>query len=131
MVFTASIISAVLHSFIIVFQIGLVVGRPWGHLAWGGQHPGKLPRRFRIASCVSILILFIFASVNLHTSGLLDLHGISFPVNLFQWIISVYAVLGTLMNGISRSKPERYLWTPVAFTLAVMNILILLYYDFQ
>ncbi|MCB1145315.1 MAG: hypothetical protein KDK38_00815 [Leptospiraceae bacterium] len=131
MVFTASLFSALLYSLIIMFQLCLVAGKQWGHLAWGGLHKGKLPKKLRIASAISVLILLGFGSVNLHTAGMIDLKRISFPVHTFQWIITVYAITGTLMNAFSRSKPERYLWTPVAFAIAVLNALILVYFDFE
>ena len=83
MVFTASLFSALLYSLIIMFQLCLVAGKQWGHLAWGGLHKGKLPKKLRIAS------------------------------------------------ALSRSKPERYLWTPVAFAIAVFNALILVYFNFE
>lgn len=34
------------------------------------------------------------------------------------WVLAEYFALGVLMNGISRSKPERLVMTPTALALA-------------
>ena len=55
----------------ILFQIGLAAGMPWGELAWGGSHPGTLPRQLRIASDASVAVLLALAFVVLVRAGLL------------------------------------------------------------
>lgn len=42
------------------------------------------------------------------------------------WVLAVYFAVGVVMNGISRSKPERNLMTPVALVLAITTLLIAL-----
>jgi hypothetical protein len=39
---------------------------------------------------------------------------------VFTWILTAYFTLGVLMNGISRSKPERLVMAPVALLLALL-----------
>ena len=109
-----------------VFQLALVLGAPWGHLAWGGQDR-VLPARKRIGSVISILIYAFMALVAWDRVGAISI----FPDLLSQiamWVIFAYSVLGILMNAISRSKPERYTMVPVAIVLSVLSFLIAMGY---
>jgi hypothetical protein len=109
---TAAQIFAALCLGVVVFQLCLIGGAPWGHLTQGGFHPGKLPipqpdrsRRF----------------------GLPDAgHGGSNPVG--GWGLAKLAALdrlGTLgltvlsagMNLATPSRSERLLWGPVTLTM--------------
>lgn len=126
MIAIAALISAFLHFSIAVFQLALAAGKPWGQFSWGGKHAGVLPRGFRIGSIFSFVVLCLFAAVNLQTAAIINP---VFPAGMhtvMQWIVTVYACLGTLMNAISRSRGERLLWTPVAALLFALNLLILL-----
>lgn len=120
-----SLASAVIHVAIALFQLLLVLGKPYGEYAWGGQHVGVLPRGLRIGSGISFLLLLFFASINLHVAGWLDgwLPGLS--VRGWQWVVLAYAALGAPLNAISRSRKERRLWTPVVSALFVLNALAL------
>ncbi|MFZ5629527.1 MAG: hypothetical protein ACOY5B_10395 [Spirochaetota bacterium] len=115
--------AAGLHLAIAGFQVCLVAGKPWGEYAWGGQHKGILPAGFRIGSIVSALLLLFFAWVNLAAASLVPAAG--FPVAAAQKFVTGYAALGVLMNGISRSRKERLLWTPVCAIMLVLNSVLL------
>lgn len=39
-----------------------------------------------------------------------------------MWVLTGYFARGVMMNGISRSKPERSLMTPVSLVLAVLSL---------
>ncbi len=123
MVFLA-LASATLHIMIAVFQVMLASGKPWGIYAFGGQHQGVLPRRLRIASVFSCFLLLAFAAVNLQQAGFVSVVAQS-HLRAVSWVIAGYAVLGTFMNAISRSRAERLLWTPVCLVLAVLNMRLL------
>ena len=99
-----ALIGATLMAVLIVFQAALALGAPWGRAAWGGQHPGTLPRHLRMASAANILV-FGFAIWALLAKGS--------PLWLL-WALTGFFALGFLINLISRSRVERMLWTPVA-----------------
>jgi hypothetical protein len=40
------------------------------------------------------------------------------------WVLAAYFALGVVMNGISRSLPERLTMTPTALTLAVLYLVL-------
>ena len=121
----AAIAFVTLIGVLVLFQLALAFGAPWGRFAWGGQHPGVLPLGYRIASGVSILIYGFIALLALDRAGVAAV----FP-NVFSqvgiWLVFVYLTLGVVMNAISRSKPERYAMTPVALALALLALLIAL-----
>jgi hypothetical protein len=114
---TAAVVACVILLGLAVLQAGLAAGRPWGRLAWGGQHE-VLPRQLRISSAVSILVYVLFAAVALTAAGIVGLLPDGFA-SVAAWVITGYSALGVVMNGISRSKPERAVMTPVSLVLAV------------
>ncbi|MET3904204.1 hypothetical protein [Paenarthrobacter sp. 4246] len=106
-----------------VFQVALVAGAPIGRFAWGGQHE-VLPRKLRIGSIVSILLYALFGYAALAQAGLVPVL-ISQPfTGVFMWVLTAYFALGVVLNAISRSKPERFVMTPVALVLAILFLLL-------
>lgn len=119
MKFAASI-AVLLLGVIIAFQVALALGAPWGKAAWGGQHSGVLPIRFRIASGFAALVIYplIIAAI-LDAAGLVRLDVFPWTNGrMTMWILSGFFLLGALANLVSRSKPERW-WSPVALTIAI------------
>lgn len=107
-----------------VFQLALIAGAPLGHLAWGGQDR-VLPSGKRVGSVVSIALYALFSVVVLQRAGLIDLlPGVVADVGI--WVIVAYSALGIVMNGISRSKPERYTMVPVCVVLTVLSLVVAL-----
>jgi hypothetical protein len=101
-----ALISAALHLAIAVFQLLLALGKPWSEYAWGGQHRGVLPRGYPIGSVLAMLILLFFAWVNLATVALAPLPIAGVSLHTALKVVTGYAALGTLMNGISRFIPD-------------------------
>lgn len=119
----AAILFTVLIGALCLFQLALALGAPWGRLAWGGQHEGRLPTAYRIASGIGILVYAGIALLALDRAGAIDVVPDSVS-QIGMWIVFGVLVLGTLMNLISRSKPERFVMTPFALALAVLAFLI-------
>ena len=120
----AAIALVVILSLLAVFQLALAVGAPLGHFAWGGQHR-VLPGRLRIGSLVSIVIYAIIAVLALDRVGLIDVVP-DVVSTVGMWVVFAYFVIGIPLNAISRSKPERYVMTPVVTVLAVLSLLVAL-----
>ena len=114
----AAIIAVVLLGVIVAFQLALALGAPLGYAAWGGQHPGVLPMRLRIASGVAglviypLIILTVLASADLMGADWLPWEG-----RVVMWILAGLLALGALANFASRSPRER-IWGPVALATA-------------
>lgn len=108
-----------------VFQLALALGAPWGAFAYGGQKKGTLPTGYRLASIGAIVVYAVIAVIGLDRAGVIDV----LPEVISQvgiWVAFGFFALGVIMNGISRSKPERYTMTPVVLVLAVLALIIAL-----
>ena len=113
----AAVLICIILGLLAVFQILLIAGLPLGRFAWGGQHE-VLPTRLRIGSAVSIVLYALFALIVLEAAELTSLIQSETFVTVAMWVLTGYFALGVLMNGVSRSKPERNLMTPVSLVLA-------------
>jgi hypothetical protein len=123
----AAVVFCVLLAALAVFQLALIAGAPLGHLAWGGQDR-VLPRSKRIGSVVSVVLYAAFAVLALERVELIDVlpAGADLVVSIAMWVVFGYLVIGIPMNAISRSKPERYVMTPVVTLLAALALVIAL-----
>lgn len=109
---------------IAIFELLLALGLPLGKAAWGGQHR-ILPTNLRIASFVSVFI-YIFASyVVLSEASLLGFSPDAFT-SIAIWVFVVLFFSGVIMNGISRSKLERNIMTPIALLFFIFSLIIAL-----
>ncbi|BAU32070.1 hypothetical protein [Microcella alkaliphila] len=107
-----------------VFQLALIAGAPLGHFAWGGQDR-VLPAGKRVGSVVSIVLYALFAVVVLQRADFIELlPGVVVDVGI--WVVVAYSALGIVMNGISRSRPERYTMAPVCVVLTVLSLVVAL-----
>lgn len=115
----AAIAAVVLLLVIVAFQAALALGAPWGFAAWGGRHPGVLPRRLRIASGIAALIIYpLIIVLVLAAAGLIDADWLPVDRSLVMWVLAGFLALGALANFVSRSPRERF-WGPVALAIAV------------
>ena len=120
----AAIVLCVILAALAVFQLALALGAPIGRFAWGGQHR-VLPTRLRIGSAISIVIYAVIAVIALDRAGVVDV--VSDVVSTVgMWVVFAYFVIGIPMNAISRSRPERYMMTPVVTVLAVLSLIVAL-----
>ncbi len=122
----AALIQAVIALGVAIFQIALVAGAPLGEYTMGGQHPGKLPGQFRVTAAVSAIIMVAQSGHYLAQAGILN-PALSPGQNaLVNWFWFGFAVLGLIVNSISRSKKERNTWVPVLLVSAVCTFLVAL-----
>jgi hypothetical protein len=121
----AAIIATVILCLLAVFQLLLIVGLPLGKFAWGGYHT-VLPAKLRIASVTSLFLYTFFSLVILENAGVIDFLSGKWVNGPALWILVAYFFLGIFMNGISQSKNEKLLMTPVASLLFVCSLLVAL-----
>ena len=122
----AAILAVALLGVIVVFQLALALGAPWGAAAWGGQNPGVLPTRLRIASAIVAVVVYplVIAQV-LAAAGLIGDEWLPVDGTLIMWVLAGLLALGGLMNFASRSRPERT-WGAVALTIGLCCAIIAL-----
>lgn len=114
----AAVFATFILLLVVILQLFLAAGFPFGRAAWGGEHR-VLPRRLRWGSLASALALgaaawIILARVNLVAPG--SARGF---VGIATWVFAALFALNTLGNLVSRSKAERYLMTPATLILVV------------
>lgn len=123
---TAALVQVAIALVVVVFQLALVAGAPWGEYTMGGRNKGRLPRLLRISATVSAVIMLAQAGHYLAQAGvlppLLDPRG----SNVVNWIWFGFSIAGLIVNSISRSKKERNTWVPVLLASAACTLLVAL-----
>ncbi|MET4097034.1 hypothetical protein [Arthrobacter sp. UYCu712] len=121
----SALLACALLAALTIFQSALIAGAPLGKMAWGGQHR-VIPAKLRIGSALSIAVYALFAYAALAKAGIVPpLLSESFTA-ITAWVMTAYFVLGVVMNGISRSKPERLIMTPTTLALAALYLVLAL-----
>ncbi len=123
MVEISAILASVILAGLAIFQVALILGAPLGRLAWGGKHD-VLPTNLRVSSMSSIFLYGIFSIIILSKAGIVSAPISDGAVVVTMWALTGYFFVGVVMNAISRSKPERYLMTPVAAVLALLFLFV-------
>ena len=121
-------LSAILFTFlttiVVIFQLCLAIGLPWGAAAMGGKFPGKFPPKTRIVALINGIILFFTIMIVLSRAGIF-FGEILFFARIAIWFVVVLYAIGTIMNIITPSKIER-IWIPVALLQLVTSIIVAL-----
>jgi hypothetical protein len=106
---------------VILFQIALILGAPWGRLTQGGGVEGALPVSGRIAAGLSAILMVAIAAVPLSIAGV----GPPLP-RWTAYLAMAIATLAVIANVMTRSRAERQLWVPVAACMWGLQCAILL-----
>ena len=80
---------------VVLFQLALVAGAPWGSLTQGGAHPGRLPARSRAVAGASAVLVTAFAIAVLARAGA------AFPAlrsasHVAVWVVVAFSTLTVL-----------------------------------
>ncbi len=101
---------------IVVFQVALAAGAPWGRMRWGGVSLGTFPVTLRIAALAQAVLIAGMAAVVLSRAGLVGSSRSGVTRWLVWWVVALEAV-SLVLNLITHSTGERAIWAPVAFVL--------------
>ena len=125
MVVVAAWLFAACAALVILFQLALVGGAPWGHLTQGGGREGRLPPLNRGAAALSGVLMAASAAVVLAHAGaaLPAWEGATRP---WMWAVVGLSALTVLANAASRSRAERALWLPIGLVLLATSLLVVL-----
>lgn len=116
---TAAVSVAIGFVGIACFQVALALGAPLGRAAWGGKQR-VLPVRLRIGSAVAAVIWIVGTLIVLGRTGF-DVVSLPRSVERWgSWLFFGLLVVGTLMNAVSSSRWERFVWAPVSLVLSVL-----------
>jgi hypothetical protein len=118
----SAIIFTVLTAIIVLFQLGLAAGLPWGAASMGGKFPGVYPPKMRLVAVINGLFLVGLSTIVLSKSGLLFPYLLPFSTYAI-WFVVAFSLFGTILNAITPSKIER-IWAPVAFVQFVTSLVV-------
>jgi hypothetical protein len=113
MLAAAAWLYAALAAIVVLFQIALALGAPWGHLAMGGRFPGRYTPMLRIGALAQGALLAFMAVIVLGRAGLVS----PAPPGWLFWVAVAISALSAVLNIITPSIPERRLWGPVALVM--------------
>ena len=114
----AALVYTVLSAGVIVFQIALALGAPWGEYAMAGAFPGQFPPEMRIGAVIQAILLAGFAIIVLTRAGMILTKWVRASKWLI-WIVVAFATLSFILNLITPSAGERAIWAPIAFLLMI------------
>ena len=111
----AAILYALIIALVVLFQLCLIFGAPWGQITQGGCYEGPLPVGGRVVATLSVpTLIFMGASIT-SAAGLMP--------NWADWTayaaIAVQA-LSTTLNWITPSQKERFLWGPITSIMLLL-----------
>ena len=105
-------------AWLVLFQLGLAAGLPYGHMAWGGSQR-VLPTRLRLASLASAGLALLGLVTVAQAAGVIDpvLPAIALRPLLFTFA-AIFA-LSFVGNAASSSRAERLHGVPLTLILAL------------
>lgn len=122
-IFEAAFLFAALIGVVVIFQLLLAAGMPWGSFAMGGKFPGKYPPPMRVACIIQVMILVFIGLVVLSRADLVLPGWRSFTQTAI-WFVVGFSVVSTVLNLITRSVWERRIWAPVSLLLLITSIIV-------
>ena len=125
MIVAAAGVFVALTAIVVLFQLALAAGVPWGHLTWGGRFPGRLPIRMRAAAVLSAALLVGFAAIVCARAGMASPEWQPLSRRLI-WAVVAYCAIGVVANAATPSRWERIIWLPVVTLMLGCALLVAL-----
>jgi hypothetical protein len=119
----AASLFAVLTALVVLFQLALVLGAPWGAYAMGGAVPGQFPPALRVSALLQGLMLLVFVAIVLARAGV-AFFGLVRPSRWLIWVVVAVSAVSLVLNLITPSAGERLIWLPVLFVLLATSLLV-------
>ena len=119
----AAILFTVLIAAVVIFQIALVLGAPWGEFTLGGKYRVKIPYLARLIPIASGALLTASAAIVLAHAGIGFVY-LRASSNWLVWVVIFYCVVGTVVNLITPSLRERALWSPIVILMLASSTVV-------
>lgn len=123
----AAVVALVAFAALVVFQLALALGAPWGSAAYGGRSPGRLPASLRLSSVVAAVVWTAVALVVARAGGIpvwAPLPDAWLPVAV--WVVAGLLALSVVLNAITRSRIERAVWLPGSLLMFAATLVVAL-----
>ena len=121
----AAILFALVALGVVVFQLALALGAPWGEYAMGGRYPGTLPRAMRVSAVGQAALVAALAVYVLSAAGLV-LPTMARTLPGLIWVVVAFSALSLVLNVITPSAGERRIWVPVATEMLLTSLIVAL-----
>jgi hypothetical protein len=116
-----AVLYALIIALVVLFQLCLIFGAPWGQITQGGRYEGPLPVTGRVAALLSVPILICMGASITSAAGLVP--------NWADWTANVaiaVQALSTTLNWITPSQKERLLWGPITSGMLLLAAYVVL-----
>jgi hypothetical protein len=110
---------------VVLFQLALAAGAPWGAYAMGGAFPGRYPPGLRLLAVVQGAVIALLALVVLSDAGLAT-PTVADAAPWAVWVVVLFSIVAVVLNAISRSAGERRIWVPVSLAMLVTAAIVAL-----
>jgi hypothetical protein len=108
---------------IVILQLALALGAPWGEMAMGGKFPGRFPPKMRVAAIIQLVLLLLVALIVLVRAELV--FGEYFEISRSAvWFVVALFVVSSILNIITPSKKERMMGAPIAIILLTCSLIV-------
>ena len=123
----AARIAAAILCLVVLFQLALVLGAPWGEFTQGGANSGTLPTSGRLLAGLSSLLLLVMAAALLARADDGPFRGLPARlITVLAWCTTIYAGISVALNAITPSSRERMLWLPVTCVILLFAVVTML-----
>jgi undecaprenyl pyrophosphate phosphatase UppP len=119
----SAVVAGVGFAGLIVFQLALVAGAPFGRASWGGTHR-VLTASLRLGSVATVVLYALAALVILRRAGYPIRRISEARARRAAWAVVVILTLSAVANLASRSVWELFGMAPFALILAVLSFVV-------
>lgn len=119
------IVVATLFAAVVIFQLLLAAGVPWGAAAYGGQ-PANLPGALRITSGIAAVFWALVGLLVLRTVGIIGRGTPPRWVRVASWIVVGMLAVSVALNAMTPSAIERAIWFPTTVVMLAGMLVIVI-----
>jgi len=120
----AAIIYTISMAIVVIFQISLFLGAPWGAASMGGKFPGKYPPKMRIVAIFNAIILSLLIAIVNIRAGLFFSEIKEFSYYAI-WFVVAFSAVSVILNTLTKSKIER-IWIPFTIIHLITSLIVAL-----
>ena len=110
-----AILYALIIALVVLFQLCLIFGAPWGQITQGGRYEGPLPVNGRVAALLSVPILICMGASITSAAEL-----VPYWADWTAYAAIAVQALSTTLNWITPSQKERRLWGPITSIMLLL-----------
>jgi hypothetical protein len=119
----SAIVFSGLTGIVVLFQLALACGMPWGEYSMGGKFKGKYPPKMRIVALMNAAVMAFVGMVVLARAEFFLPSWYSFS-KIAIWFVVGFSVIALVLNSITHSIWERRIWVPVTAGMLITSVVV-------